>query len=333
MKRVPIPLVILLSIGAVALPWWLGTRHMDFLKPPTEFQLARVRSDVASSFPKRERLPVAAAAERERQRAFQSPIKPAPAIDPGELHTPASLDAYREHAKKGAAAFIELAVHLEEQGANPRALLAWERVLDVCQPDAAQRAAAVAGIERLRPLAAPLYVDPREAKILLLEAVIPEGVPTETADAMEGVMAECATVLAKQSAGLLRFESRLERPVAKPAPKPPKKPKKPAKPETPVGPTAPPAPLTTSLQILLEGESSTSTGLIEIPLSADPESLRREILAGSYKLVSSQLAATTDFTPPGPLVEGDDPASALGTRITRLCWEEFGKSFPALDSP
>lgn len=329
MKRVPIPVVILLSLGAVALPWWLGTRHMDFLKPPTAFQLARVRSDIASSFPKRERVPDVAA-DPEQDRAFQSPIKPAPAIDPGNAQAPAPLDAYREHAKKGAAGFIELAVHLEEQSGNARALLAWERVLDVCQPDASQRAAAIAGIQRLRPLAAPWYVDPREAKVLVLESVIPAGVPTETADAMEGVMADCAAALSKHSAGLLRFESRVERPAAKPAPKPPRKP---AKPKTPVPPPPPAPPALISLQILLDGESSTSTGIIEIPVSDDPEQLRREILAGSYKLISSQLAASTDFTPPEPLGDDDDPSAALGIRITRLCWEEFGKSFPAVDPP
>ena len=80
-KRVPIPVVILLSLGAVALPWWLGTRHMDFLKPPTEFQLTRLRSDVVSSFPKRSGS-TAEPRSPELERAIQSPIKPAPMIDP-----------------------------------------------------------------------------------------------------------------------------------------------------------------------------------------------------------------------------------------------------------
>jgi hypothetical protein len=88
-----------------------------------------------------------------------------------------------------------------------------------------------------------------------------------------------------------------------------------------------------SLQILLDAESSTSTGIIEIPVTDDPEQLRRDILAGAYKLVSSQLAASTDFTPPEPLAAGDDPSAALGIRITRLSWEEFGKSFQGADPP
>ncbi len=331
MKRVPIPVVILLSLGAVALPWWLGTRHMDFLKPPSEFHLARIRSDVATSFAKRSRAPTPTA-DSEQNRAFQSPIKPAPAIDPGDIQSPAPLDAYREHAAKGAAGFIELAIHLEELSANARALIAWERVLDVCQPDPPQRTAAVSGIQRLRPLAAPWYVDPREVKVLLLESMIPEGIAPGTADAVESVIAESAGVLGKHSAGLLRFESRVERPAPKPAPKPSRKA---AKPKTNVAPPvpAPAPPATISLQILLDGESSTSTGMIEIPVSDNPEQLRRDVLAGAYKLVSSQLAATTDFTPPEPLAAGDDPSAALGIRITRLCWEAFGKSFPAIDPP
>ncbi len=319
--------MILLSLGAIALPWWLGTRRMDFLKPPDDFQLARIRADLAGTFPKRAP-DFPAATDTATDRAFQSPIKPAPVIDPGDPHAPATLDAYREHAKTGAAGFIELAVHLEEQSGNARALLAWERVLDVCQPDSVQRAAAVAGIQRLRPLVAPWHIDPREAKVLVLEAAMPEG---GGAEAMEGVMAECANALNKYSAGLLRFESRVDRPDVKPAPKPPKKTKKPAKTEEPA--PLPPPPAVISLQILQDGESATSTGLLEIPLSDDPEQLRREILAGSYKLVSSQLAASTDFTPPEPLTADHDPAEALNTRITRLCWSEFGKSFPPADPP
>ena len=159
---------------------------------------------------------------------------------------------------------------------------------------------------------------------------MPEAAAPQTAEVMEGVMADCAKALGKHSAGLLRFESRVERPVAKPVPKPPRKP---AKPKTPVPPPPPAPPAVISLQILLDGESSTSTGLIEIPLSDDPEQLRREILAGSYKLVSSQLAASTDFSPPEPLAAGDDPSAALGIQITRLCWSEFGKSFQAADRP
>ncbi len=327
MKRVPIPVVILLSLGAVALPWWLGTRHMDFLKPPSEFQLARLRSDVASSFPKRSANP-AAARDAESERAIQSPIKPPPLIDPGDPHAPAGLDAYREHAGKGAKALIELAVHLEEQSGNARALLAWERVLDVCRPDPSERAAAIAGIQRLRPLAAPWHVDPLEEKVLEIEVTVPEG---QKAEALEDLLGSCAGILNRHSAGLLRFEGRVERPAAKAAPK--KKARPPKKPDPSEESESPPPPPALAVRLVLKGETTSPAGRVEVPLTEDPRQLRREILAACYTLVASQLAASTDFTPPEPLAPGDNPASALGTRITRLCWSEFGKTFVPADSP
>ena len=326
MKRVPIPVVILLSLGAVALPWWLGTRHMDFLKPPSDFQLARLRSDIASSFPKRNPNP-AAGRSAEAEREIQLPIKPPPMIDPGDPHAPAGLDAFREHAGKGAKALMELAIHLEEQSGNARALLAWERVLDVCKPDASQRAAAIAGIQRLRPLAAPWHVDPLEEKTLELEVTVPEGVEAE---GLEDLLGACAGTLNRHAAGLLRFEGRAERPV-KATPK--KKARTAKKTTPPTESEAPPPPPGFGVRLVLKGQTASPAGRIEIPVPEDPRQLRREILAACYTLVASQLAASTDFTPPEPLGPGDNPALALGTRITRLCWSEFGKTFVPADSP
>ena len=88
-----------------------------------------------------------------------------------------------------------------------------------------------------------------------------------------------------------------------------------------------------SLQILADGESAASTGLTDLGLSTGPEQLRRDILSGAYKLIASQLAASTDLNPPEPLATGEDPEIALATRMTRLCWAEFGKSLQAADRP
>ena len=68
-------------------------------------------------------------------------------------------------------------------------------------------------------------------------------------------------------------------------------------------------------------------------MSEDPAELRRELLRGVYRLVASQLAATTEFNPPDALSDADDPAPALSARITRLCWSEFGKSLNSADRP
>ena len=334
-RRVPILAVIPLTIGVIAVPWWAWTKDMDFVTPPDEFQLRRIRGDTAATLSKPRRDKPLNSGDY-LQREVQSPIKPPPVIDPGDPHAPAPLDAFREHADKGAKALIELAVHLEEQSGNARALLAWERVLDSCKPDDSQRAAALAGIQRLRPSVAPWSVDPL-AKPLVLEAAVNQATPHPSLD---GLLEEVARITANSSAGLVKFIPRVDLPdppqkekaKPKPKPKPKGKAKAPAEPPPPPPPPPPPRP-PLSLQILADGESSASTDVIELALSEDPAELRRELLRGVYRLVASQLAATTEFNPPDALSDADDPAPALSARITRLCWSEFGKSLNSADRP
>jgi hypothetical protein len=164
-KRVPIPVVIVLSLAALGLTWWQGTRHMDFLTPPSETVLARTRARAAVVQHEKSRL-FSIGRELKEKAAIESPIRAAPAIDPGDPASPAPLNAYAEHAAEGPSAYITLAVHLEEQGGNARALLAWERVIDSCRPDDPQRQAAMSGIQRLRPVVAPWNIDPVAAKPL-----------------------------------------------------------------------------------------------------------------------------------------------------------------------
>jgi hypothetical protein len=320
-KRVPIPLVILLSLGAIGLPWWLGTRHMDFLKPPGDFQLARIRADIAGSFPKRAPV-VPRSSQPDPADAVQSPIKPPPAIDPGDALAPAPLDAYRSHADRGAAAFIELAALLEEQSGHARALLAWERVLDSCRAEPPQIAAALAGIQRLRPLVAPWNIDPQAARPLVLEATIHSGSPP---DGWQDRLGECAEELGRHSAGLLRGEARV---VSAPAPDRQRTGRR-----TRRDAAASAGPAMLQLRILGEGEQAASTPRIDFVPNPDPKILRRQIRAAVYTLVASQLAATTDFPPPEPLGDRESPAAALATRITRLEWSEFGKSLQAPTAP
>lgn len=298
-KRVPIPIVILLSAVTIGVPWYIGTRHMDFMTPPGEEVLAQVRTETAMSVTKKSRL-FSIEEERNVKSVVESPIRAAPVIDPGEPDAPAPLSGYGEHAREGAAAFITLAVHLEEQRGNIRALLAWERVLDVCQADQSQRDAALAGIKRLRPVVPIWNVDPQAAIPVVLEASVPTNVQ---ADALEEVLTKCANELGRHSSGLIRFEPRVERPERKGTPVP-----------------------VISLQMTADGSGAASTGQLDFPLPTEPELLRKELLSGAYKLVASQLAATTDFNPPDPLSADENPTPALETKITRLCWSEFGKS-------
>lgn len=304
-KRVPIPIVILLSAATIGVPWAIGTRHMDFMTPPSEAALARVRAETAMSVGKKSGL-FSIEEDRKANAAVESPIRAAPVIDPGEPDAPAPLSAYGEHAREGAAAFITLAIHLEEQRGNSRALLAWERVVDICQADQAQRDAALAGIRRLRPLVAMWNTDPQAALPVVLEASVPSGVE---ADALEEVLTKCSNELGRHSSGLIKFEPRVERPDRKD-----------------------PSPMI-SLQMTADGSGAASTGQLPIALPTEPELLRREILAGAYKLVAYQLAATTEFNPPEPLSADENPSQALDSKITRLCWSEFGKSLQPIHRP
>lgn len=305
-NRVPILIVILLSAVAIGAPWYIGTRHMDFMTPPSAEELARVRAETAMSVAKKSGL-FSIEEERNVKAVVESPIRAAPVIDPGEPDAPAPLSAYGEHAAEGAAAFITLAVHLEEQRGNSRALLAWERVIDVCQADPAQRDAALAGIRRLRPLVAVWNSDPEVALPVVLEASVPSNVQ---ADALEEVLTKCAHELGRHSSGLIKFEPRVERPERK-------------------GEASP----ILSLQMTADGSGAASTGQLDFELPTEPDSLRRELLSGAYKLVASQLAATTVFNPPDPLSSDENPSQALETKITRLCWSEFGKSLQPAHRP
>ena len=95
-KRVPIPIVLLLGVAAVAIPWWQGTKDVDFVTAPSEKHLERIRYATSRAFPKREQ--PAPEDARKEAKAFQSPIKAAPVIHPGNPQAPAMIDAYREHA-------------------------------------------------------------------------------------------------------------------------------------------------------------------------------------------------------------------------------------------
>jgi len=197
-RRVPILAVIPLTIGVIAVPWWAWTKHMDFTTPPGEAELRQVRTETAAALSKPHREKPLNSRD-DPQREVQMPIKPPPVIDPGDPHAPAPLDAFRENSGKGAKALIELAVHLEEQSGNSRALLAWERVLDSCKPDDSQRAAALAGIQRLRPVVAPWSADPL-AKPLVLEAAVNQATAPP---ALEALLDEVTRVTANSSAGLV----------------------------------------------------------------------------------------------------------------------------------
>lgn len=305
-RRVPVSVVILLSLAAIGVPWWLGTRHMDFMTSPTETELEAIREKTRMAVPGRARLFSTSREPEEKSPVIPEPIRKPPAIDPGDPTAPAGLVAYGEHAEEGADAFVELAVWLEEQGYGARALLAWERLLDMCHPTDDQRAAAAAAIRRLRSGAPEWNMDPQAAVPLVLEIVVPEKAVTDELKKQAEAIADELDAL---SSGLLAFETKLE--------------------AFPKGDSS----KGIALRILGDSDGASSTGTFQLEqMPETPEGFAFHLFSGVFKLVAAQIAATTDFTPPEASPDGSDPRDALLERVTRLTWAEFGKSLAPADS-
>ena len=77
---------------------------------------------------------------------------------------------YGERSPQGAAHLIELATALEEASEPRRALLAWERVMDLTKPDETQAATAISSIKRLRPTLPDWNPKPETAIAITLHA-------------------------------------------------------------------------------------------------------------------------------------------------------------------
>ena len=146
--RIPLPVVIVIALLAVAGFWWLRTKEMDFLtpkgttKPLPEFMTNPPDEDPTPN-------PVLSAQVTNTHTPPPSPDKPQ--LEFGDLESSPGLAEYSEHASKGADYLIRLATELEVQGQWERSLLAWERVIDSCHPSLPERKAAGDAIVRIRP--------------------------------------------------------------------------------------------------------------------------------------------------------------------------------------
>ncbi len=305
--RVPIPLVILLALAVISGTWWGNTRHLDFVKPPSEARLAQVRERVQASL-----LPVAEPA-REPETIFTQeqpltlpltePTKPP--MDLGDLTTPLTLQSYGELSPKGAAYLAELATALEENAQSARALLAWERILDLAKASDAQQEAAISSIKRLRPQLPPWNEKPESASVLMLNATTGKRFASVLPAVLEGI----ARDIEAASSGTVRIQTRLS--ISK-------------------IPTTPQAPCTIDLSLSGTAKKPRTTDTLSFTTDK-PEALRPELFKIAFQLVRGQLARTTAYTPPSFVTAGGNPQSALNFHITRLCWSEFAAGLNALE--
>lgn len=172
--RIPLPIAILILLLGVAGLWWLRTRKMDFMEPSgTTRPLPEFMAPPAEGEHKPPAINLPSRPDPDK--SPPDPTPPArPVVEFGDLESAPGLAEYSEHASKGPAYLIQLATELETAGHFPRALLAWERVLDSTSPSADERKIAEDAILRIRPTLPRWNVDPQGDVGILLQLRTPK---------------------------------------------------------------------------------------------------------------------------------------------------------------
>lgn len=309
--RVPIPVVFFLIIAVVGGVWWNGTRGKDFLTPPSAEESRDLRMRLESSFPQATEFDNAISEPLARA-GPEKPVAsepPKPEIHLGNPEALPDLAEYADRSPEGAAHLMELAVALEERGHFQRALLAWERVIDLTKPDDDQMMTAVSAIKRLRPTLPDWLPDTSKAIAITLHA----GTGKTMAKSLTPILEQAARDLEKASAGVLKVTAKVT--AAK-------------------GNLSAKGPTPVALWLAGPTKMSRSTGVLSFTVES-PQVLHQEVLATVFKLVRSHIDQTTSYTTPAVLTEQENPLEALSYRFTRLCWSEFGTtlSLPVEKSP
>jgi hypothetical protein len=301
--RVPVPVVLLLCLSVIVGVWWINTDRMDFMTPPTGAQIAEIKRKAESSNAQPERMnePVKPPTLRPGLPEAAAPdiAPPPPAIELGDLDTPPTLEAYSDRVLDGYTKLAELAGVLEKEGEFQRALLAWERSLDMAKPDTAQAAAAIASISRLRPSLPDWNTDPAAAIHIVLHA----GTGPALAPGLKPVLEEVARELTIASGGTLRVTADLA--VGKR--------------------NAPKGPIPAALWLSGPSKESASTDVLSFTVEPTDD-LAKEVYQTVFQLVASHLKRAGHLTPPVEPTGEETHQQAMQSHITRLSWREFGKS-------
>ena len=270
---------------------------MDFTTPPPAAELEQIRQRVQSTLPKVElekSTPPAAIVEKP---APPPPAPPKPIVDLGDLKAEPSLSEYTKNSVDGSDSVIELATQLEAKGEFKRALLAWERVIDLTKPDDRQAGVAIASIQRLRPTL-PLW---NEKSKLARPITLHASAGKKMAKSLLPVLEEVARDLERASSGIIKVKVKV---IA--------------------GRANAPAQHATPVAIWLTGsDSRSSSTAVRSFTVGSADALRPAILKNVFRITRSHLSRWTTFTAPADLNDAENPLDALSYRLTRLCWSEF----------
>ena len=230
------------------------------------------------------------------------PVTTEDITDVGDLLSAPGLESYANLAEKGTAYLIALATTLETKGELQRALLAWERVVDIVTTDDSQYDTAIKAIQRLTPMVPNWNIDPSNTLVIILDA----GCDRETAKILRPILDEAAAILTSSSSGILQVQAKINEGPA---------------------PAKDAAKLPIALWFSGVTEHATQSVTVTIPSEyPDVAQLRSTLLLSLYKLIREDIDAKTAFTPPRDVTSGQDPASLFPLSITRLAWQEFASN-------
>jgi len=317
--RVPIPIAITSCILATGLVWYFNTRDADFTTPPNEEQITSIseywkqkNTPPPSSSPLSSDLQQKKEPTQKPPKLVQTPKPEAeskpeiPTLPLGDLRQSPGLSEYGNLGEKGAPAMIQLATTLESKGAKRRARLAWERVLDTCQPTPEEVSQASHAIQQLSAKQAPWNTDPNLDITLVLHA----GASLNDKKALEEALKTTAKTITQASGQILQIKIQVS--VGKPKSQ-----------KTPRIPVA--------IWFSRPNEKPGETDAETPPLSfmADPSEegmLTIQCQAGVYALLRAHLTEATSYTNLPEYPAGVKPDELLKYHVTRLMWREFAKS-------
>ena len=301
--RIPFYITIPSCILMVLIVWWISTRKIDFLTPPTQAELESIHKKAIASLPISKTQPEIVVAATPAVSDIELSTNDASivyqgAVDTGNLSPPKNLDTYSERAPDGAAKLLKLATLLEQQNAPQRALLANERVIDLSQANPEQIYLALDNIRRISPTLTAWNQNLKTSHFIVIHVGTGKKFAKVLPEIMEGITKE----LHNSSSGLIQCKFELN-----------------------IGETIRnnDAPTPVALWMTGKNKNSPSTDVLSFT-SNNPESLRKELLKTLFNLIRGQLSKSTSYNPAPEAV--DDPQIALSSNITRLLWNEFGKN-------
>ncbi len=301
--RIPYYITIPSSLFVVLIVWWMSTRHIDFLTPPSDIKLEEIRKRTIASLPiSRTQPAIIAVATPTLPNIEQSASDPSivfqGTMSIGDLSPPKNLDTYSELAPDGAAKLLRLAIELEKQNALRRSLLAYERVLDLTQATPQQIYLALHNIRRISPTLPAWNQNPKVAHPIVIHI----GTGQKFAKILPDIMENITQEVQRSSSGLIQCSVELN-----------------------IGESirVNDAPTPVALWLTSGDNRNPSTDVLSFT-SNNPDTLRKDLLKTIFNLIRGQLAKSTSYNPAPEAV--DDAEIALSSNITRLLWNEFGKT-------